>query len=122
MQLMEQRDEGMFLVRAVGSDAVHVGDRSICTSFVLSPERCIEDFPARSLSEMDAAAIETVLSVKPTVVLIGTGTQQIMAPASVLAGFLARGVGLEAMDSRAAARTYNLLAGEGRRVAVIFLL
>ncbi|HRN60556.1 MAG TPA: MTH938/NDUFAF3 family protein, partial [Chiayiivirga sp.] len=34
----------------------------------------------------------------------------------------ARGIGLEAMDSAAAARTFNLLAGEGRRVVAAFLI
>jgi uncharacterized protein len=36
--------------------------------------------------------------------------------------FLRRGIGLEAMDNSAAARTYNLLASEGRRVVAAFLL
>ena len=48
--------------------------------------------------------------------LIGTGSR-LRRPARTLAdAFAARGIGIEPMDSRAAARTYNLLAGEGRRV------
>jgi uncharacterized protein len=39
-----------------------------------------------------------------------------------MATFLSRGVGIEAMDNAAAARTYNLLALEGRRVAGLFLM
>jgi uncharacterized protein len=31
-------------------------------------------------------------------------------------------VGIEVMDNAAAARTYNLLAGEGRRVLAAFIL
>jgi uncharacterized protein len=122
MQLMEQRDEGLFLVRAVAQDAVHVGDRKLTASFLLAPHRCIEHFTARSFSDFDATVIDSVLALKPAIVLIGTGTHQQLAPGAVMAGFLARGIGLEAMDSRAAARTYNLLAGEGRRVVAIFLL
>jgi uncharacterized protein len=34
---------------------------------------------------------------------------------------LSKRVGLEVMDNGAAARTYNLLAAEGRRVATLFL-
>ena len=49
--------------------------------------------------------------------LIGTGAR-LRRPARALTEALgALGIGLEPMDSRAAARTYNLLAGEGRRVA-----
>ena len=34
----------------------------------------------------------------------------------------ARGVGIEIMDNAAAARTFNVLAGEGRRVVAGFLI
>ncbi len=40
----------------------------------------------------------------------------------VLAACLTRGIGLEAMTNAAAARTYNVLASEGRRVALAMVL
>jgi uncharacterized protein len=43
------------------------------------------------------------------------------APA-VLAALLTRGIGVEVMDNAAAARTFNLLAGEGRRVVAALLI
>ena len=39
-----------------------------------------------------------------------------------MAGFLRRGIGVEAMTSGSAARTYSLLSGEGRRVLAAFIL
>ena len=39
-----------------------------------------------------------------------------------MAAFLRRGIGIEAMDNAAAARTFNLLAAEGRRVVAVFLV
>ena len=36
--------------------------------------------------------------------------------------FARRGVGFEVMDTRAAARTFNVLAGENRRVAAVLYL
>jgi uncharacterized protein len=39
-----------------------------------------------------------------------------------MAGFLRRNIGIEVMDNAAAARTYNLLASEGRRVIAGFIL
>ena len=39
-----------------------------------------------------------------------------------LAACLSRGIGLEAMTNAAAARTFNVLAGEGRRVVAGFVL
>lgn len=52
--------------------------------------------------------------------LIGTGATMARPPAALLAALTPR-LAVEYMDSRAAARTYNLLLGEGRRVAVALL-
>jgi uncharacterized protein len=40
----------------------------------------------------------------------------------VIATCLQRGIGLEAMTNAAAARTFNVLASEGRRVVAGFVL
>ena len=52
----------------------------------------------------------------PQVLLLGTGLRQIFPEASVRAAFGARGNGLEAMDTGAAARTFNILLAEQRPV------
>ncbi len=53
--------------------------------------------------------------------ILGTGPAQHRPPAALIAAAAARGLAIEAMDSRAAARTYNMLLAEGRRVAVALL-
>jgi RNA-binding protein len=52
----------------------------------------------------------------------GTGARQAFPAAAFMAGFLRRNIGIEVMDNAAAARTYNLLADEGRRVVAAFIL
>jgi uncharacterized protein len=58
----------------------------------------------------------------PDVLLIGTGRQIRFPPVEVRAQLLARRIGVEVMDNAACARTFNVLAGEGRSVMAIFLL
>lgn len=53
--------------------------------------------------------------------ILGTGPTMRRAPAALIKAAAARGLAIEAMDSRAAARTYNMLLAEGRRVAVALL-
>jgi uncharacterized protein len=74
------------------------------------------------VDQFDDAAIESILALQPEVVLLGTGTCAVFPPQTVLAEFLKRGIGLETMDSAAAARTFNVLAGEGRNVVAVFLV
>ncbi len=58
----------------------------------------------------------------PEILLVGTGERQHFLPAAVTAPLLAARIGIEAMDSKAAARTYNVLMAEGRNVAVALML
>ena len=58
----------------------------------------------------------------PEILLVGTGARQHFLPAAVTGPLLAARIGVEAMDSKAAARTYNVLMAEGRNVAVALML
>lgn len=53
--------------------------------------------------------------------LLGTGASLVVPPIDVRAAFAAAGIGLEFMATGAAARTYNMLFGEGRRVAAALI-
>lgn len=122
MSLIEHRNEAIHAVRWVRADAVMVDAHELTASFLLAPDTIVESWKPDTIGEIDEAAIEAVLALRPELVLLGTGSTQTM-PAPALSGaFLRRGIGIEAMDNAAAARTFNLLAAEGRRVVAAFLL
>ncbi len=56
------------------------------------------------------------------VIVFGSGSRTRFAPPAWLQPLMAKRVGVEAMDTQAACRTYNILVGEGRNVAVALLL
>lgn len=122
MHLVHEPDEGYYTVRRVLPDAIQIGDRLFHASLLLTPDRCIDHFPAHDLDSLDASAIQSILALTPQLALIGTGPRQRLPSPALLAAFLSHGIGLETMDSAAAARTFNLLASEGRRVAAAFLI
>lgn len=55
-------------------------------------------------------------------VIFGSGLKLRFPPPAWLKPLIARRIGLETMDTSAACRTYNILAGEGRRVVAALLL
>ncbi|MEM8824426.1 MAG: Mth938-like domain-containing protein [Pseudomonadota bacterium] len=55
------------------------------------------------------------------VIFVGTGAEIAHVPGDLRAAVEGVGVGLEVMNSPAACRTYNVLIGEGRRVAAAVL-
>ena len=71
---------------------------------------------------LTADDLAPLLALQPEVILLGTGERQVFPPAAVMAACLRQGVGLEVMTNAAAARTFNVLAGESRRVVAGFLL
>lgn len=66
-----------------------------------------------------AADLEPLLAIHPPpeFVILGTGARLVQPPRAVVRALEARGIGVEAMDSRAAARAWGLLRGEGRWIA-----
>lgn len=54
-------------------------------------------------------------------VLLGTGPRNALPPREVRDGLRAAGLGLEFMDTAAAAKLYNLLTSEGRKLAAALI-
>ncbi len=122
MDLSLERPEGYLYIRRVGARGITVIDRELVASFLLTPDQAIEDWPVTAAGTLDAGHVEALLALRPELVILGTGERQVFPAAAFMAGFLRKGVGIEVMDNAAAARTYNLLAGEGRRVIAGFIL
>lgn len=59
---------------------------------------------------------------KPELVIFGSGPQLRFPPPAFLRVLMAQRIGIETMDTLAACRTYNILAGEGRRVIAALLI
>lgn len=122
MQLsLERPDYAYFLRGADGSGAL-VNERRLAASFVIAPETLLEAWPPRDAAAMSADDLAPLLALAPELVILGTGARQVFPPAAVMAACLQRGIGMEVMANDAAARTYSVLAGEGRRVVAGFVL
>lgn len=78
---------------------------------------------ATDLASLTPADFAPVLAARDVVefVLLGTGLTQGLPPRAVRDALKAGGVGLEFMSTEAAARTYNIVASEGRRVAAALI-
>ena len=76
------------------------------------------------LSQLSMAAFAPVLAAgaaEVEFVLLGMGARNALPPREVRDGLRAAGIGLEFMDTAAAAKLYNVLTSEGRRVAAALI-
>lgn len=92
------------------------------TSVIVFPERTIEwQIPSfEELSPSDFAPIREASEVIE-ILLLGCGTRMELVPRSLRDPLRAAGIVIEPMDSGAAARTYNVLLSEDRRVAAALI-
>jgi uncharacterized protein len=122
VQLSHDLPQGHLYFRNCSADAVTIIDRVLTRSFLLAPDRLVEDWPVTRAEAFDLSAIDAIVALEPEVVLLGTGARQVFPPRDAMAALLGRRIGIEVMSNAAACRTYNLLAGEGRRVVAAIML
>lgn len=121
MQLNLERPDYRYYLRGADGDSALVNDRRMRVSFVIAPDALIEAWPVQDARSMAPADLDALHGLKPELLVLGTGATQAFPPAIVMATCLQRGIGLEVMTNAAAARTYSVLAGEGRRVVAGFV-
>lgn len=121
MQLNLENPDFRYILRGVDAEGVRVNERSLHGSFILTPMELIEDWRPQTVAELLPEDFEPILALNPSLVLLGTGEHQRFPSPAALAACLTRGVGIEVMSSAAAARTFNVLATEGRKVVAAFL-
>lgn len=77
-------------------------------------------WPVARLADLTPQAFAEVIAAGPReveFVLLGVGLANALPPRDVRDALRVAGIGLEYMDTATAARTYNVLTAEGRRLA-----
>lgn len=143
MQLQSESNPALNTVTAYGSDYIEINATSYSHAVYFAPEGEIHHWRIADFTEITPAVLREVAGLKevrsdpmafleadaapqrppdaPEVVLVGTGLKQHLLPVHVTQPLLSLGIGIEAMSTQAAARTYNILMSEGRRVVVALL-
>jgi uncharacterized protein len=105
-------------IDAYGNGGFRFAGMSHRGSLLCLPD-AIEAWDVSRAEEISRQALARVLARRADLdlAILGTGESLVVPSAEVRAAFATAGVGLEFMATGAAARTYNMLLGEGRRVA-----
>jgi uncharacterized protein len=97
-------------------------DGRVCRTLQLTPLSAAE-WPAPPVAELEVADLAPLLALEPApeFLLLGTGARLVHPPRALREALEMRGIGLEVMDSRAAARTWGLLRGEERWIVAALM-
>ncbi len=80
------------------------------------------DWQCGRFEDLSAEHFERLAELRPEVVIFGSGERLRFVAPQHLRQLMALRIGVETMDTVAACRTYNILAGEGRHVVAALLL
>jgi uncharacterized protein len=123
MPLAQEQPDFRYVPRGVDATGrVTINDRQFTGSFVISGEQLIDAWRPSHVADLQPEDLDALFALQPVVILLGTGARHAFPSAAVMAAALTRGIGFEPMDNAAAARTFAVLAGEGRRVVAAFLI
>ena len=97
-------------------------DGRVYRSVLLTPQRA-EAWTPPPIAELKLEHFDAILPEDrpPEFLIIGTGHTMAFPPRTLVRALEGRGIGVEAMDSRAAARTWGMLRGEGRWIAAALM-
>ena len=108
------------MITAYGDGYVVVNGRRHDSSLIVMPEKVL-DWPVSAFTNLKGEDFRTLESLRPEIVLLGTGARQRFPHPQLTAALRDARIGLEVMDLQAACRTYNILVAEERKVAAALL-
>lgn len=111
-----------YQIRAFKPGVIQVNDKSFRHSIIIAPDQLIENWKPQSINELSAEALLPIISLKPDILLIGTGSDHVIVSIEIYGELLNHGIGVEVMDTRAACRTFNALSAENRRVMAALII
>ncbi len=121
MKLQPDRFDSL-AITGHGPGWVAVNGEPVHHSLVVSARGDRLNWQAANFEALTPGHFEQLLALRPELVVFGSGKRLRFPPAALLRALVGHNIGVETMDTPAACRTYNILAGEGRRVVAALLI
>ncbi|MEO8155033.1 MAG: Mth938-like domain-containing protein [Rhizobacter sp.] len=122
MKLQPDRIEGVNVISGLLADAVSVNGITHRSSIVIPWLGDITPWGQAGFEGLTLGDFDRLAELQPELVIFGSGARIRFVPPSLLRNLMAKRIGIETMDTAAACRTYNVLAGESRKVVAALLL
>ena len=109
-------------ITGIDATAIKINQVPFTSSILIAPTGDVQVIDALSPIDLGSELWQKIIEHAPEVLLIGTGAKQQFLSPTMLAPLYQARIGVECMDSGAAARTFNVLMSEGRRVLAVIIL
>jgi len=110
------------VVTGHGPGWVRIGATEYRENLLLTATTVTPGWAPAGFDALTAADFEALLAHRPEVVLFGAGATLRFPPPGLVRALTDASIGIEAMDTAAACRTFNILAAEGRAVVAALIV
>ena len=109
-------------ISGYGPGWISIGNEKISTSIVLGSRGERFEWDCDQFENLGEAHFAQLAALGTELIIFGSGDRIRFPNPAWIAPLISRQIGIETMDVQAACRTYNILAGEGRHVAVALFM
>lgn len=109
-------------IKGYGPGWVQIANEKITRSVILGSRGERLDWGCESFADLTASHFDQLAQLQTELVIFGSGERLRFVSPALTQALIQRQIGMETMDTQAACRTYNILAAEGRYVAVALLM
>lgn len=122
MRFQRDPDAAGPIVTGFTANGFVCGEVAYPEGLLLTPEKA-QSWSPEEVGRLAVADFDRLLALSPApeFLVLGTGPSLVRPAPALTAAIEARGVGLEVMDSRAAARAWGILRSEGRWIAAALM-
>ena len=110
------------IISALGADWIRIGETEYRQNLIVTPDAVATGWAPAGFTALTQDDFAALLAHRPELVLLGTGRMQHFPHPRLLQALSGARIGVEAMDTRAACRTFNILVAEDRRVVAALIL
>jgi len=114
--------ESHYVIQGYDRSGVMINDQRFESSLILTPVLLTDNWPPRTLEELQIEHLQPLLQLAPEIVLLGTGLELDFPQTEINGVFINAGIGFEVMDTAAACRSFMVLASEARHVAAALII
>ncbi|MBX3709825.1 MAG: Mth938-like domain-containing protein [Gammaproteobacteria bacterium] len=115
-------NSAQFQIRSYQPGYIQVNEKIFTRSILIAPDKLIEDWQPQAIDELKAESLTPIISFKPDILLLGTGSTLVLIPVEVYGELINLGIGVEVMSTSAACRTFNVLSSENRKIMAALIV
>ena len=115
MELTLDPNKPKNFIRNYENNKLYIGKTTFSHNLLIS-EESIGKWIINDINNLVNNDMKNILLLKPEIIIIGTGENQIMPSNEIMSFIHGKKIGLEFMITESACKTFNLLISEGRKV------